>query len=385
MEALVNQVIRCSSKDRVDVGEKVNAFLRQPDADITAEAGSLVSAMLPWLSQSNFKVCLAALNALLLLAERLGDALHVYMGELVPPLMERLGDGKEQIRNTSLEVLIALMGKVASPKAVFEHLGDAGFKHKNWHVRHMVLECFQQALSTFGPSGLGVSKCVPTICKLTADPNEHVREAAICALVEAYRHIGERLRSDVQRQSSIPSSKMPTIMERFDAVLHSGTMVAKPSLSRESSASSLDASSRSTRPTSSVRSESASSARRANASHGGARSHSADSSFHRKSAKSNSSITEEEFEAAMYDGTPISIHSESELSHEFKKMNSILCDDKIDWEKRVRFCLFPFFRSCFCFVRPPWREHARCSWVHIKHTEHTGTTTCSGKMEGTLA
>lgn len=39
------------------------------------------------------------------------------------------------------------------------------------------------------------------MAKLLADPNEHVREAAISALVEAYRHVGERVRTDLSKMS----------------------------------------------------------------------------------------------------------------------------------------------------------------------------------------
>jgi CLIP-associating protein 1/2 len=47
---------------------------------------------------------------------------------------------------------------------------------------------------------------VPAICKLLDDQNSQVREQAITTLTEIYRHVGEKVRSDLARKG-IPQQK----------------------------------------------------------------------------------------------------------------------------------------------------------------------------------
>lgn len=69
---------------------------------------------------------------------------------------------------------------------------------------------------------MNLSKLVPTLAGLVSDPNEHVREAAVCALVEIYRNVGERVRRDITRLDSKQGAQLPVLPDpaRVALTLH---------------------------------------------------------------------------------------------------------------------------------------------------------------------
>lgn len=85
-----------------------------------------------------------------------------------------------------------------------------------------------------GSGGVQLSKFIPAIAKLIVDPNEAVREQAMITVSEIYRHVGERLRTDLARVeglafavellilAGIPSARLQALFERLDAVAHTG-------------------------------------------------------------------------------------------------------------------------------------------------------------------
>jgi CLIP-associating protein 1/2 len=58
-----------------------------------------------------------------------------------------------------------------------------------------------------GAQSLSVSRLVPCIVKLLGDPMAAVRDTALNTLVEVYRHVGDRLRVDLQKKHNVPASK----------------------------------------------------------------------------------------------------------------------------------------------------------------------------------
>ncbi|KAM4688997.1 CLIP-associating protein 1-like [Discoglossus pictus] len=76
----------------------------------------------------------------------------------------------------------------------------------------------------FGVHQLGVSKLVPHLCNLVGDSNAQVRDTAILAIVEVYRHVGERVRVDLGTKG-IPSGRLQTIFSKLDEVRSSGSMI----------------------------------------------------------------------------------------------------------------------------------------------------------------
>lgn len=45
------------------------------------------------------------------------------------------------------------------------------------------------------------------IVNLASDPTAPVRDAAMATLVEIYRHVGERVQSDLERKFQLPQAK----------------------------------------------------------------------------------------------------------------------------------------------------------------------------------
>jgi CLIP-associating protein 1/2 len=52
-----------------------------------------------------------------------------------------------------------------------------------------------------------LSRFLPWIVAGLSDPTAPVRDAASNTLVDVYRHVGERLRSDLQKKHSVPPAK----------------------------------------------------------------------------------------------------------------------------------------------------------------------------------
>jgi len=88
----------------------------------------------------------------------------------------------------------------------------------------------QNTLNAHGAGQLTVSKLIPAIVTSTSDPQAAVRDAAIQTLVEIYRHVGEKVRMDLQRKQSLPANKLATLMAKFDEVKTSGNMMPTATL-----------------------------------------------------------------------------------------------------------------------------------------------------------
>lgn len=59
----------------------------------------------------------------------------------------------------------------------------------------------------YGSSSLSLNKLVPSIVKCVSDPTPAVRDAAFNTLVEIYRHVGEKVRKDLETRGNVPSAK----------------------------------------------------------------------------------------------------------------------------------------------------------------------------------
>jgi CLIP-associating protein 1/2 len=48
---------------------------------------------------------------------------------------------------------------------------------------------------------------VPSIVKCLSDPTPAVRDTAFQTLVEIYRHVGEKVRADLEKRGNVPPAK----------------------------------------------------------------------------------------------------------------------------------------------------------------------------------
>jgi len=70
---------------------------------------------------------------------------------------------------------------------------------------------------------LQLSKIVTYIVKLLSDANQAVRDKSLEALIEIYRHVGEKLRLDL-RKKAIPEAKLKLIFHKFDEAARNGEL-----------------------------------------------------------------------------------------------------------------------------------------------------------------
>ncbi|TWW63904.1 CLIP-associating protein 1-B [Takifugu flavidus] len=160
------------------------------------------------------------------LVSRLQERFRTQVGTVLPSLMDRLGDAKDQVRDQDQALLLKIMDQAANPQFVWERM-MGGFKHKNNRTREGLCLCLISTLNVFGSQSLTLSKIVPHICHLLGDPTSQVRDGAMNCLVEIYRHVGERVRMDLGKKG-LPQSRLNVIFSKFDEVQRSGNMVLSP-------------------------------------------------------------------------------------------------------------------------------------------------------------
>ncbi|XP_059932648.1 CLIP-associating protein 1a [Gadus macrocephalus] len=334
MESCLNQVLQKDVGRRLQVGQEIIDYISDKDKSSDLEhdqtnLDKLVDGIATsWVNSSNFKVALLGLDLLSALVTRLQERFRSHVGTVLPSLIDRLGDSKDQVRDQDQILLLKIMEQVASPQYLWDRM-LGGFKHKNTRTREGVCLCLITTLSTYGAQGITLSKIVPHICNLLGDPTSQVRDGAINSLVEIYKHVGERVRMDLTKKG-LPQSRLNVIFNKFDEVQRSGNMVATPGSDKNfEDEDSVDGG----RSTSSSSSK-PSSARRTVV-----------SVVRRPSAASASKITskeaaagavdEEDFVKAFEDAPSVQIYSNREMEDQMSKIREVLSDEKHDWEHRV--------------------------------------------------
>jgi len=215
------------TKKKLSVGQEIIDYLSQPDNSIDCEdLGSFIDALVPWMQSSNFKVSQNGLDVVGLLIESLGRGFRPYINTVLGPAVDRLGDTRETVRDKAHHLITTLMEQeVIEPQALFEKMQNQAFSHKNGKVREEILILMQNTLNVYGAQSLIVSRFLHHIVALYSDPTAPVRDAAASTLVEIYRHIGDRVRVDLQKKHHIPPAKISVLMSKFDAMRASGDMM----------------------------------------------------------------------------------------------------------------------------------------------------------------
>ncbi|KFW79361.1 CLIP-associating protein 1, partial [Phalacrocorax carbo] len=149
------------------------------------------------------QVALLGLDVLGAFIDRLSGRFKSYIGTVLLPLIDRMGDAKDQVREQAQNLILKLMDEAAPPMYIWERLA-VGFKHKNYRSREGVCLCLIATLNIYGAQPLILSKLVPHLCTVFGDSNSQVRDAAILAIVEVYRHVGEKVRIDLTKRGIPP-------------------------------------------------------------------------------------------------------------------------------------------------------------------------------------
>ncbi|XP_061598553.1 CLIP-associating protein 2 isoform X30 [Cololabis saira] len=332
MDYFYQQVLQKDVTRRLQVGQDLIDYLADPQrsADVEQDKSRLdktIDELAGWVNSSNFKVALVGIDICGAFVDRLGERFKGCLGTVLPALVDRLGDGKDQVRENSQALILRCMEQAASPMYVWERLLP-GFKHKNFRSREGICLCLSATLGTYGAQALSLSKLVPHLCSLTGDQNPQVREASITTLVDVYRYIGERVRADLGKRG-LPAARLQTIFARFDEALNSGNMALSLSHDRSfDDDDSVDGRSSSAQTAFKVpkvpkKPAESSTARRPSAT--GAK----------LVSKESGGIDEDDFIKAFTDVPTVQIYSTRDLEDNLNKIREICSDDKHDWDQRA--------------------------------------------------
>ncbi|XP_034150548.1 CLIP-associating protein 2 isoform X33 [Esox lucius] len=333
MDYFYEQVLQKDVTRRLQVGQDLIDYLNDPERSCDVEQDKprldkTIDELTGWINSSNYKVALLGIDIAGAFVDRLGERFRGYLGTVVPALVDRLGDSKDQVREQSQALILRCMENTASPMYVWERLLP-GFKHKNFRSREGVCMVLCATLNAYGAQPLSLSKIVPHLCTLTGDQNPQVREAATASLVDVYRHIGERVRADLGKRG-LPAARLQTIFGRFDEALNSGNMALSPSHDRgfEDDADSTDGNrAQSAFKVPKVPKKPAeTSARRPSATL---------SKIGGSSKDGAGGIDEEDFIKAFTDVPTVQIYSSRDLEDNLNKIREICSDDKHDWDQRA--------------------------------------------------
>ncbi|XP_060732266.1 CLIP-associating protein 1a [Tachysurus vachellii] len=337
MEYCLAQVLQKDVGRRLQVGQELIDYITDTEKshdleqDQTALDKMVDGLASSWVNSSNFKLALLGIDILSAFVTRLQDRFRTQIGTVLPSLIDRLGDAKDQVRDQDQTLLLKIMDQAANPQYVWDRM-LGGFKHKNNRTREGVCLCLIATLNVYGAQGLTLNKIVPHICNLLGDPTSQVRDSAMSCLVEIYRHVGERVRVDLSKKG-LPQSRLNVIFARFDEVQRSGNMILSSGSDKNfDDEDSVDGG----RSSSSTSSKGFSSSRRGGSM--GSMRRPSSASAPRAAGKEGASagaVDEEDFIKAFEDVPTVQIYSSRELEDSLTKIREVLSDDKHDWEHRV--------------------------------------------------
>ncbi|CAA2964712.1 CLIP-associated isoform X1 [Olea europaea subsp. europaea] len=292
------------TKERMAGVERLHQLLEASRKSLSSsEVTSLVDVCLDLLKDNNFRVSQGALQALDSAAVLSGEHLKLHFNALVPAVVERLGDGKQPVRDAARRLLLTLM-EVSLPTIIVERAGSYAWGHKSWRVREEFARTVTSAIGLFASTELPLQRAIlPPILQMLQDPNPGVREAAISCIEEMYTQAGPQFREELHRHQ-LPTSMIRDInarLEKIEPKVRSSEAIASNYAASETKLTTLNPKKSSPKAKSSMREVSL--------------------------LGGDGDITEKSVE-------PIKVYSEKELIREFEKIASTLVPDK-DWSIRI--------------------------------------------------
>ncbi|KGL72735.1 CLIP-associating protein 2, partial [Tinamus guttatus] len=282
------------------------------------------------------QVALLGLDVLGAFVDRLSGRFKSYIGTVLLPLIDRMGDAKDQVREQAQNLILKLMDEAAPPMYIWERL-VVGFKHKNYRSREGVCLCLTATLNTYGAQSLILSKLVPHLCMLFGDSN-NLKPASLISKIHVYvrhYHIQRSLRRDRSQRNRSKCSLLQTIFAKFDEVKNSGNMILS-SISDKSfdDEESVDGN----RPSSAASAFKVPAPKKpGNPSNSARKPGSAGGPKVGASSKEGGAgaVDEDDFIKAFTDVPTVQIYSSRELEETLNKIREILSDDKHDWDQRT--------------------------------------------------
>ncbi|KAM3388111.1 hypothetical protein ACQJBY_010718 [Aegilops geniculata] len=268
-----------------------------------AEVTSLVDTCVDLTRDANFRVAQGGLQALSAAAVLAGDHFKIHLNALVPAAVERLGDGKQPVREAARQLLVTLM-EVSSPTIILERAGNYAWTHKSWRVREEFVLTVATAVGLFASTELLMQRVLLSpVLQLMNDSNQSVREAAMSCIEEMYKNMGSQFHEELQRHN-LPTYMLKEINSRLNRI------EPKVPASDGTATQHKVAASRSVSVNPKRGSPRTKSTLRESTLFGG-----------------DTDITEKPVE-------PVRVHSEKELLREFEKIAATLVPEK-DWSVRI--------------------------------------------------
>ncbi|XP_065166997.1 CLIP-associating protein isoform X3 [Atheta coriaria] len=317
------------TKFRQQLGADLLAYLAEPSNPMYCQdIGQLVDGLIPWMQSSNYKVSSNGIEIMTYLADRLGQDFRPYLQTVLPCVIDRLGDAKDTVREKAQLLILKLLEReVLSPQSLLEKL-TPGFTHKNAKIREEVLRCLVNTLNEHGAASVTLSKFIPHIVKLLADPASSVRDTAFATLVDLYKHVGEKLRVDLQKRNLVPAQKLATLLTRFDEVRDAGELLRTATTSLDYCTDEVDRMSM-PKPNIPVKKAGLGSAIKKTPSV----MRTGSSAY--TSAAGAGAVDEEVFLKQFEDVATIQLFTPRELNDHMKSVQEIISDSSKDWNKRV--------------------------------------------------
>jgi CLIP-associating protein 1/2 len=325
LDGFIPHLTKADTRFRLQVGTDLLAFLAEPSNPIVCQdIGLLIDGLIPWMQSSNYKVSSNGIEVMTYLIDRLGTDFRPYLQTVLPNVIDRLGDAKDTVREKAQLLILKLLERNAlSPQVLLEKL-IPGFTHKNAKIREEVLRCLLNILNEHGAHSLTISRFIPDIVKLLSDPTSTVRDTAYNTLVDLYKHVGEKLRIDLQRRNIVPPAKWQALSARFNEVKDSGELLLTASRS-DYNTDEMD------RP---VMQKPVIPVKKANLGSGvKPRTVAAVSSAN--AAASAGSVDEDTFTKSFEDVPTVRIFSSREVSDHMKNIQETISDSSKEWNKRV--------------------------------------------------
>ncbi|PNT69074.1 CLIP-associated protein isoform X2 [Brachypodium distachyon] len=219
MEAALEAARSKDTKERLAGVERLHEALEAAARrGLTAvEVTSLVDTCMDLTKDANFRVAQGGLNALSAAAVLAGDHFKIHLNALVPAAVERLGDGKQPVRDASRQLLVTLM-EVSSPTIIVERAGSYAWSHKSWRVREEFVRTLATAVGLFASTELLLQRVfLSPVLQLLNDSNQSVRDAAISCIQEMYKNMGSQFHEELQRHN-LPSYMLKEINSRLDKI-----------------------------------------------------------------------------------------------------------------------------------------------------------------------
>ncbi|CAG9837434.1 unnamed protein product [Diabrotica balteata] len=273
----------------------------------------------------DIKVSSNGIEVLTYLIDRLGTDFRPYIQTILPNVIDRLGDAKDTVREKSQLLILKLLERnVLTPQTLIEKL-QPGFTHKNAKIREEVLRCLVNTLNEHGAQSLTLNKFIPDIVNLLSDPTATVRDTALNTLVDLYKHVGEKIRVDLQRRNIVPQTKWPVLSAKFDEAKARGELLPSASKGVELNSDETDRAvmAKPIVPTKRHLVGSAVNKR---------------STFAPSSANSGGpagAMDEESFIKSFEDCPTVQIFSSREVSEHLKNIQDTISDPNKEWNKRV--------------------------------------------------